>query len=190
MCEIYPEKVLALTGDQLKAFDYTLRLAINAGPVSACSALDAITELSENMYKSPKNPEKHLINNLPLHENPDIINFLENMIKPVFEASLLYSKNTQEMGGSCSRTYYNLFRSHNYISHKCIHHLKSLIETVEDVTYKNMVKTELEGLVKIMLECINMQEIVSRQNIRKIKEKFCTSFDATISKVAPIIVVK
>merc|ERR1719219_125525 len=49
LCEIYPEKVLKLDSEHLKSFNYSLQLAMNAGPSSAAQALDAIMELAEGI---------------------------------------------------------------------------------------------------------------------------------------------
>ena len=184
LCEIYPEKVLSLSGNHLQSFDYTLQLAINSGPLTACQALDAITELSTNVYDSPRK-------NRTLHNNQDILNFLDHMIKPVFTASILYCNRTEEMGGSCSRSFYELFKSHNTISQKCLRYLESIVNDVHDDNYRQQVQSLISDLVKLMIEFIgNSSQIENRALKRKNRNAFVKVYDEVLSKVGPLILVK
>ena len=106
LCEIYPEKVLQLSMEHLQAFNYSLRLAMNAGAVQAAQALDAVCELADGV-KDFKENEKN---------DPRIVEFLNSIIRPVIDTAMIYSGKVNEIGQSSGKTFYALINCNEAVS--------------------------------------------------------------------------
>ena len=172
--------MLKLTGDQLSSFNYSLQLAMNAGPTSAAQALDAITELAEGIDQS-KDPD--------VKNSPELIKFLESLIKPVFDAALLYSSRAAEIGNGATRAFYAMFKCHDMIASACLQMLTGVVNSVQDENYRKQVENGLGMLVSKMKECIAVT-CPSRVAKRNMKQHFMKSFDECVAQIAPIVVVK
>ena len=153
---------------------------MDAGPSSAASALDAITELAEGIEQSK---------NENLKNSMELIKFLQSLIKPVFDAALLYSTRAQEIGNGATRAFYAMFKCHEAISNACLEVLQSVVNSVQDENYRKQVETGLGNLVNKMREVIGTPA-GSRVAKRNLKQAFMKVFDECVSQIAPIVVVK